>query len=80
LFDPAANQAAGNETPGADGQDCEEASCTGDLNDSGNVDATDLTIMLANWANPGTGDIDNDGVVGGSDLTALLAAWGVCPP
>jgi len=80
LFIVEDNQAAGNETPGVDGQDCEEASCTGDLNASGNVDATDLTIMLANWANSGTGDIDNDGIVGGSDLTALLAAWGVCPP
>jgi len=80
LFDIAANQSAGNETPGANGQDCEESSCTGDLNSSGTVDASDLTILLANWGNSGAGDINNDGTVGGSDLTILLASWGACPP
>jgi len=80
LFDVTQNQAAGNETPGANGQDCEKSSCTGDLDSSGTVDATDLTIMLANWGNSGTGDINGDGTVGGSDLTILLASWGPCPP
>jgi hypothetical protein len=80
LFDVAANQAAGNETPGTNGQDCEATSCTGDLDLSGSVDASDLTVMLANWGNTGIGDINNDGSVGGSDLTILLASWGACPP
>ncbi len=80
LFDIPANQAAGNETPGTNGQDCEESSCTGDLDLSGSVDASDLTVMLANWGNTGVGDINNDGSVGGSDLTILLASWGACPP
>jgi hypothetical protein len=80
LFDIAANQTAGNETPGIDNQDCDESSCIGDLDFSAVVDATDLTIMLANWGNSGAGDIDNNGTVGGTDLTALLAAWGPCPP
>jgi hypothetical protein len=80
LFDIAANQTAGNETLGIDNQDCDESSCIGDLDFSAGVDATDLTIMLANWGNSGAGDIDNNGTVGGTDLTALLAAWGPCPP
>lgn len=80
LFDVTANETAGNETPGTNGQDCEETSCTGDLDLNGSVDASDLTVMLANWGNTGIGDINNDGSVGGSDLTILLASWGACPP
>ena len=47
----------------------------GDLNDDGQVNGSDLGLMLANWGNPGIGDIDEDGVVSGGDLGALLAAW-----
>jgi hypothetical protein len=46
-----------------------------DLNGDGFVNASDLSILLAQWGTVGSADIDGDGVVGGSDLAALLASW-----
>lgn len=57
-----------------------EVPCQGDLNNSGNVDAADLAIMLGDWgpvAKPS--DINADGVVDGADLGILLGGWGQCP-
>ena len=47
-----------------------------DLNADGNVDSTDLAILLANWGASGPADFTGDGVVDSSDLAVLLAAWG----
>ena len=81
LFDVAANQAAGNETPGTDNAACGVANpCPADINGDDTVGGLDLTSLLAAWGgNDPAADIDDDGTVGGLDLTALLAAWGPCP-
>lgn len=48
-----------------------------DLNQDGQINAADLTIVLSAWATiGGIADIDGDGIVGGGDLTSLLSAWG----
>ncbi|MEY3143754.1 MAG: hypothetical protein RLY21_2247 [Planctomycetota bacterium] len=46
-----------------------------DLNGDGFVNASDLSILLAQWGTTGSADIDGDGLVGGGDLAMLLAAW-----
>lgn len=55
--------------------------CAGDLNGSGSVDLSDLTVLLAHFgstsANAADGDIDGDGDVDLPDLAALLARFGV---
>ncbi|MEY3141841.1 MAG: hypothetical protein RLY21_334 [Planctomycetota bacterium] len=53
--------------------------CPADLDDNGQVDASDLAALLGAWGGTGTGDIDGDGSVGASDLAAMLNAWGACP-
>lgn len=54
--------------------------CVGDINGDGDVDFTDLNILLAAFGTSGSvpGDIDGDGQVTFSDLTILLSAWGSC--
>jgi len=47
-----------------------------DLDGDGTIGASDLALLLGNWASAGIGDLDGDGVVGPSDLAALLGAWG----
>lgn len=57
--------------------------CTGDVNEDGIVDGTDLGAVLAGWGTAGAGypwtDVNDDGVVGAADLTLVLSGWGVCP-
>jgi len=63
----------GNGTP-------DECECIGDLNSSGVVDLTDLTLQLAAYGTTAGGDIDGDGDTDLADVTLLLARWGaVCP-
>lgn len=57
------------------------ASCAaGDLNCDGDINASDLAILLAAWGPCGKGacdaDLDRDGWVGASDLANLLGSWG----
>ncbi len=79
LFDPTANQTAGNETPGTDNASC-GSPCVADINGDDTVGGLDLTSLLAAWGgNNPAADINRDGTVDGVDLTALLAAWGPCP-
>lgn len=52
--------------------------CTGDFNDSGEVDVTDLVFLLAFWNTDGA-DLNGDGTTDTDDLIGLLAAWGPCP-
>ncbi len=58
------------------------APCTGDLNNDGFTNVTDLTIFLANFGTsvtPNTnGDFDGNGSVNVADLTVFLANFG-CP-
>jgi hypothetical protein len=55
--------------------------CPADLDDDGDVGASDLAILLGAWG-PCSGtcpaDLDDDGDVGASDLAILLGAWGPC--
>lgn len=53
--------------------------CPADLDGDGNVSATDLSQLLANWGGAGAGDINGDGVVAASDPSMLLASWGAYP-
>ena len=63
---------------------CEEGDCTGDLDDSGSVDLTDLQTLLSNYGTSAgmacaDGDMDGDGDIDLNDLQALLAAYGTTP-
>ncbi|MCE2884119.1 MAG: SUMF1/EgtB/PvdO family nonheme iron enzyme [Planctomycetaceae bacterium] len=49
-----------------------------DFNDDGQVDAADLSRLLAAWGTPAV-DIDGDGTTGASDLSGMLASWGPVP-
>ena len=53
--------------------------CTGDLDNSGTVDAADLAGLLGQWGGPGSADFDGSGTVDAADLAQLLGAWGPCP-
>lgn len=57
------------------------ATCVGDLDGSGSVDAADLAIVLGAWGPahaPIGEDLDGDGDVDAADLAVLLGAWGPC--
>ena len=50
---------------------------TGDLNNSGHVDITDLSILLSNWGQSGVlGNLDGNPTININDLSILLANWG----
>ena len=57
--------------------------CPNDLSGDGQVDGTDLAIVLGAWGTSGapgiTGDLSLDGFVDGADLALVLGAWGGCP-
>ena len=46
-----------------------------DLDANGQVNGSDLTILLSGWGQSGPGDFNEDGIVDGQDLTLLLADW-----
>lgn len=57
--------------------------CRGDLNADGQVNASDIGIMMGFWGFPGVGipvaaDLNNDAIVDAADLTILLVNWGAC--
>jgi hypothetical protein len=55
------------------------ASCPADLDDDGEVGASDLSLLLLAWGSLGAGlpaDLDGDGAVGAADLSLLLESWG----
>ena len=56
-------------------------SLTGDINDDGLVDVTDLLAVIAAWGECKgcQEDIDGDGDVDVSDVLAVIANWGGCP-
>ncbi len=53
--------------------------CPSDLNGDSIVNASDLSVILANWGGSGAGDVNGSGNVDAVDLSAVLAAWGSCP-
>lgn len=49
----------------------------GDLNASGRVDITDLSILLSNWGKSSVaGNLDSNPIININDLSILLANWG----
>ena len=60
--------------------ECYATPCLGDLDNSGDVGAADLSLLLADWGSSAESqaDLDGDGEVGAADLSLLLAAWGAC--
>ena len=55
--------------------------CDGDLNLDGEVSASDLGLLLANWENGSNfpqGDLNGDGEIGPADLGLLLSLFGPC--
>ena len=56
--------------------------CPADFNGDGEVNGSDLGILLAYWGpclgKPCFPDINHDGVVDGADMGLLLASWGPC--
>jgi len=58
--------------------------CQGDINNDGDVNGSDISIMIGYWGFspigvPVSADLNNSGVVDAADLSILLANWGVCP-
>jgi len=54
--------------------------CPEDLSGDGQVDGSDLGVLLAAFGATGPADLDANGVVDGADLGLLLSAWGdLCP-
>ena len=63
------------------GTSCE--SCVGDINGDGNVDSSDLGVLIALWnTNPTAvpqADLNGDETVNSADIGLLVGGWGVCP-
>ncbi|MCA9286202.1 MAG: hypothetical protein KDA22_13335 [Phycisphaerales bacterium] len=76
----AEDPAAGLDTPNAPNPPCSGLSgCGGDLDLDGDVDADDLSVVLALFGtNDQMADLDLNGTVDGGDLGWLLAVWGPC--
>jgi hypothetical protein len=56
------------------------STCPADLSGDGQIDGSDLGLLLAAFGSSGPGDLDASGVVDGADLGLLLSAWGTpCP-
>ncbi len=51
--------------------------CLGDIDQDGQVAASDLAELLGSWGLLG-GDLNNDGTTDAADLSAMLSAWGPC--
>lgn len=56
--------------------DCTPPTIPGDLNGDGQVDGSDLGILLGQWGGPGSADLDGNGTVDGADLGVMLGHWG----
>jgi predicted outer membrane repeat protein len=56
------------------------AQCPGDANGDGNVNISDLLLVITNWGQSGLNpaDVNGDSVVNVSDLLGVIAAWGPC--
>jgi len=54
-----------------------EPTIYGDLNGDGQIDAADLSVVLANWGTASTvADLNVDGIVDARDLAIVLYLWG----
>lgn len=63
----------------------DECECAGDCDLNGEVNTSDLLIVLACYGKPASecanplADINNDGFINSIDLTYLFGNWGLCP-
>ena len=57
--------------------------CIGDITGDGNVDSSDLGILIALWNTNAKSnreaDLNGDGIVNAADIGLLVGAWGLCP-
>ncbi len=60
--------------------DVEEATCEGDLDRNGQIDSTDLAILLSKYGGCRgcEEDLNGDGVVNQEDVDTMLDIWGKC--
>ncbi len=62
---------------------CEIDPCPGDVNESGVVNAVDISMILSSWGTNGgkfpRTDTNQDGIVDAQDLAVVLGGWGNCP-
>jgi hypothetical protein len=56
------------------------AQCPGDASGDGNVNITDLLLVITNWGQSGLNpaDVNGDSVVNITDLLGVIAGWGPC--
>jgi hypothetical protein len=65
--------------------ECESQICVGDTDNSGAVDADDLTTVILAWGPcpappaPCPADVDDNNVVNADDLVTVILNWGACP-
>ncbi|MCH2153389.1 MAG: aryl-sulfate sulfotransferase [Phycisphaerales bacterium] len=52
--------------------------CQGDANGNGQVDVSDILLVLDQWQGSGSADVNGDGVVNVNDVLVILSAWGDC--
>ena len=55
------------------------STCEADINGDGNVDVSDILVMVSVWGtNDADADINGDGTVGVADLLLVIDGWGPC--
>lgn len=56
--------------------------CDSDLDHDGDINGTDLALVLGSWGSVGVpgfpGDANRDGIVDGEDIATVLGTWGGC--
>jgi hypothetical protein len=55
-------------------------SCPADISGDGQVNTSDLLMVINNWGAAGSNpaDVNHDNVVNSGDLLAVINAWGPC--